>query len=250
MDGLEYKRTKFNRWVRKFLYWEEQEAVKHSRYLIADNLGIANYYNEKYGKECKYLAYGADIYSDYDESLLDEYGLTHRKYCLLIARLEPENNVEMVVKGYIDSDIVKVPLVIVGKSNTKYGKYLVKMYGNNPKIIFLGGIYDFKKINSIRYFSKAYFHGHSVGGTNPSLLEAMASSAFIIAHDNVFNKSVLGDASLYFKSEKDIEYIVDNLDKYIEENKANFVKENLNMIRKEYSWESLLISMRTILWKY
>ena len=240
MDGLEYKRTKFNKWTRKFLFWEEKKAVQHSAFLIADNLGIRDYYKEKYGKESEYLAYGADIYSDYDAKYLTEYNLVPNKYNLLIARLEPENNVEMVVKGYINSDETNIPLVIVGKTNTKFGKYLVETYGDNPKIIFLGGIYDFKKINSVRFYSNAYFHGHSVGGTNPSLLEAMASSTFIIAHDNVFNRSVLRDSSVYFSSEKDIEEIVNNLNEYIKDKKSKYIEENLTKIRDEYSWERLV----------
>lgn len=240
MDGLEYKRTKFNKWTRKFLFWEEKKAVRHSAFLIADNLGIRDYYKEKYGKESEYLAYGADIYSDYDAKCLTEYNLAPNKYNLLIARLEPENNVEMVVKGYINSDETNIPLVIVGKTNTRFGKYLVETYGDNPKVIFLGGIYDFKKINSVRFYSNAYFHGHSVGGTNPSLLEAMASSTFIIAHDNVFNRSVLRDSSVYFCSEKDIEEIVNNLTEYIEDKKNKYIEENLTKIRDEYSWERLV----------
>lgn len=239
MDGLEYKRTKFNSLVRKFIFWEEKKAVMHSHYLIADNLGIQDYYKEKYGKESKYLAYGANIYNEYDPELLNEYDLEKSKYCLVIARLEPENNVEMIIKGYIDSTI-DIPLIIIGKTDTKFGQYLVKVYGDNPKIKFLGGIYDFKKIDSIRYFSKAYFHGHSVGGTNPSLLEAMASSSFIIAHNNIFNRSVLRDASIYFNSDCEIRTIVNDLDDYVENNKRNFEKDNLNKIKEEYSWDVLV----------
>lgn len=240
MDGLEYKRTKFNKLTRKFLFWEEKKAVRHSAFLIADNLGIRDYYKGKYGKESEYLAYGAYIYSDYHAEYLTDHNLVPNKYNLLIARLEPENNVEMVVKGYINSNETGIPLVIIGKTNTKFGKYLVEAYGDNPKIAFLGGIYDFKKINSIRFYSNAYFHGHSVGGTNPSLLEAMASSTFIIAHDNVFNKSVLRDSSVYFSSEKDIEEIVNNLNEYIEDKKSKYIEENLTKIRSEYSWERLV----------
>ena len=80
MDGLEYKRTKFNKWVRKFVFWEEKMAVKHSHYLIADNMGIHDYYKEKYGKDSKFLAYGADIHDDYDVEHLKEYGLKPEEY--------------------------------------------------------------------------------------------------------------------------------------------------------------------------
>lgn len=239
MDGLEYKRTKFNKWVQKFLFWEERKTVQHSHYLIADNLGIQDYYKEKYGKESEYLAYGADIHGNYDESILSEYNLSRDEYCLLIARLEPENNIEMVIQGYLNSNMDK-PLIIVGKTNTPHGKYLLESYGKNDNARFVGGIYDFKKIDTIRYFSSLYFHGHSVGGTNPSLLEAMASSCFIFAHDNIFNRSVLKDYALYFQDSKTISQLLNNINYNTQTYKQKFVKNNLDRIKTEYSWEKLI----------
>lgn len=238
MDGLEYKRTKFSNWTRRFLFWEEKTTVKYSHYLIADNLGIQDYYREKYGKESDFLAYGANIYNNYDESILEEYKLKKDNYLLLIARLEPENNIEMVIEGYLKSNNTSKPLIIIGKTNTPHGKYLVKKHRNNPNIRFIGGIYDFDKVNSIRYFSSIYFHGHSVGGTNPSLLEAMASSSYIIAHNNKFNKSVLEGDAIYFKTSTDLARILSksiNLEK-----RELFVKNNLGKIRNKYSWEKLI----------
>ena len=240
MDGLEYKRTKFNKWVQKFLFWEERTTVKHSHFLIADNLGIQDYYKEKYGKESKYLPYGANIYNDYDVSLLEEYNLVADSYYLVIARLEPENNIEMVIQGYIESGRHDKELIIVGKTNTPHGKALVKKYDSYTSIRFVGGIYDFKKINSIRYFSSAYFHGHSVGGTNPSLLEAMASSCFIIANDNIFNRAVLKKNALYFKNKENVSSFFNNISDYLRDDKICFIDENLKCIRTEYSWEKLI----------
>lgn len=240
MDGLEYKRTKFNKWVQKFLFWEEKTTVKHSHYLIADNIGIQDYYKRKYGKKSEFLAYGANIHNDYDESLLEEFGLAVDSYCLLIARLEPENNVEMIIKGYIDSNVNDKPLIVVGKTDTPHGKYLIEQYNNQPNIRFIGGVYDFKKINSIRYFSSVYFHGHSVGGTNPSLLEAMASSCFILSHDNIFNKSVLKADALYFENENSVTQLLNNINENCRVYKASFIENNLDRIRSEYSWEKLV----------
>ena len=241
MDGLEYKRTKFNKWVQKFVFWEERMAVKHSHYLIADNMGIQDYYKEKYGKESKFLAYGANIYDNYKEDYLKEYGLERDKYLLVIARLEPENNLSMAIEGYIASKLYdKMPLVIIGKTNTPYGKFLVDHYVNYANIKFVGGIYDFDKINSIRYFSHAYFHGHSVGGTNPSLLEAMASSCFIMSHDNVFNHTVLGENALYYRNEKEVTSLLDRLEELSSTYKSQFVTNNLEIIRTQYSWEKLV----------
>ena len=241
MDGLEYKRTKFNKWVRKFVFWEERMTVKHSHYLIADNMGIHDYYKEKYGKESKFLAYGANIHDNYNTEYLKEFNLTPNEYYLLIARLEPENNIAMAIDGYLASkENGKRPLIIVGKTNTPHGKELVTKYGNEKSIKFVGGIYDFVKINSMRHFSFAYFHGHSVGGTNPSLLEAMASDCFILANENIFNKAVLGENAIYYQCNNNVTTLLNQIDELAELHKKTFIKNNLDIIRKDYSWEKLV----------
>ena len=241
MDGLEYKRTKFNKWIQKFVFWEEQMTVKHSHYLIADNMGIHDYYKEKYGKESKFLAYGADIHNNYNIEYLKEYNLLPNEYYLLIARLEPENNIIMAIEGYLASNEKgKRPLIIVGKTNTPHGKELVAKYGKEKSVQFVGGIYDFNKINSIRHFSYAYFHGHSVGGTNPSLLEAMASDCFILANENIFNKTVLGHNALYYQSNEKITSLLNQIEVLTKKNKETFILNNSNTIRNEYSWEKLV----------
>ena len=241
MDGLEYKRTKFNKWVQKFVFWEERMAVKHSHYLIADNMGIRDYYKEKYGKESKFLAYGANIPDNYSEENLKEYGLNRKNYLLVIARLEPENNIFMAISGYIASNLYgKMPLVIVGKTDTPYGKWLVEHYARYEYVKFVGGIYDLDKINSVRHYSYAYFHGHSVGGTNPSLLEAMASECFILSHDNVFNRSVLGENAIYYKCTDDAMALMNGLEEIVNKYKDEYTKKNLEVIRTQYSWDKLV----------
>ena len=241
MDGLENKRSKFSPMVRRFLDWEEKMAVKYSHYLIADNMGIHDYYKEKYGKESKFLAYGADIHDDFKAEYLEEFGLKSEEYYILIARLEPENNIVMAIEGYLHSkENGRRPLIVVGKTNTPHGKELVEKYGNERNVEFVGGIYDFKKLDSVRHFSKAYFHGHSVGGTNPSLLEAMAAGCFIFAHDNIFNRAVLKENAFYYPSaDKVTEYLI-RIDTIAEGSKIQYTARNIEVIRNEYSWESLI----------
>lgn len=241
MDGLEYKRTKFNPLIRRFIAWEEKMAVRHSHYLISDNMGISDYFMKKYDKPSQYLAYGADIHDDYDINVLSEYELQPDKYYLIIARMEPENNIEMAIQGYLKSkENGRHQLILVGKTETSFAKKMIKKYGGNPGVRFLGGIYDFRKINSIRKFSRAYFHGHSVGGTNPSLLEAMASEVMLIAHDNIFNRAVAGNNAIYYKDAKDITRILDSIDTILPEKKNIFVDANLETIRNKYSWRRLI----------
>lgn len=241
MDGLENKRSKFSPMVRRFLDWEERMAVKHSHHLIADNMGIHDYYKEKYGKESKFLAYGADIHNDFNTGYLEEFGLKPEAYHILIARLEPENNIVMAIEGYLRSrENGCRPLIVVGKTNTPHGKELVERYGKEKSVRFIGGIYDFKKLDSVRHFSLAYFHGHSVGGTNPSLLEAMAAGCFVFAHDNIFNRAVLKGNALYYPSAEKVTEYFNSIDAIAKEKKATFTTDNIEVIRKEYSWEYLV----------
>ena len=244
MDGLENKRSKFSGITRHFLDWEERMAVKYSHYLVADNMGIHDYYKEKYGVPSRFLAYGADIHDEFDECAPAKYGLKNGWYYLLVARMEPENNVEMAIKGYLASDENKKvnakPLVVVGKMTTKHGKYLIEKYGNEPNLKFPGGIYDFKTLDSVRYYSYAYFHGHSVGGTNPSLLEAMASRCFIMAHGNQFNRAVLKENALYYNSEQDVSGLINNIEQLQTEHCMTFKEGELRDIRDNYSWEHLV----------
>ena len=241
MDGLENKRSKFSPMVRRFLDWEEKMAVKYSHYLIADNMGIHDYYKEKYDKESKFLAYGADIHDDFNADYLKEFGLQPEEYYILIARLEPENNIVMAIEGYLHSkENGRRPLIVVGKTNTPHGKELVEKYGNERNVEFVGGIYDFKKLDSVRHFSKAYFHGHSVGGTNPSLLEAMAAGCFIFAHDNIFNRAVLKENAFYYPSADKVTEYLNRIDTIAEGSKIQYTARNIEVIRNEYSWESLI----------
>lgn len=241
MDGLEYKRAKYNWWVQRFLLWEERMAVKYSHYLIADNMGIRDYFLEKYGKESRYVAYGADIPEGYREDCLQEYGLTRDGYLLIIARMEPEYNIEMAIEGYRASgEYGKRPLVVVGRLTTSFGKRLAARYSGDEYVRFVGGIYDNDKLNAIRHFSFAYFHGHSVGGTNPSLLEAMAAECFILSHDNVFNRVILGDHAVYFQSKEEVTAILNGLDETVGLYREDYTRENLEKVRTQYSWDKVV----------
>lgn len=239
MDGLEYKRSKFNPLVQKFIFWEEKMAVKHSHYLIADNMGIHDYYKEKYRRDSKFLAYGADIHTDFNVDTLLEYDVTADNYYILIARLEPENNIEMAIQGYLKSnENGKKPLLIIGNTTTPHGKYLSGKYGHIDSVRFLGGIYNFKVLDDLRHFSSAYFHGHSVGGTNPSLLEAMAAGCFILANDNIFNRSVLKDNAIYYNSPDEVTRILN--DEKCFSDKEALIANNIQRISTHYSWERLV----------
>jgi hypothetical protein len=143
--------------------------------------------------------------------------------------------VEMIVQGYLHSR-QDHELVIVGKLN-RLGKLLKTKYPSE-KIKFIGAVYDKKLLNNLRYFSRLHFHGHSVGGTNPSLLEAMACQCNLAAHDNIFNKAVLGNAAEYFTNSKQLSFII-NSEKYTTESTLKKEK-NLEKIQKIYNWQKIV----------
>lgn len=237
MDGLEWKRSKYSYFVKKFLSLSEKLAVIQSNYLIADSVEIGNYLEKKYRKKPIFIPYGATLAEEANEEICKEFDVQKSRYDMLVARLEPENNIEMILDGVVASKIDRKFLVI-GKNETKYGKFLKNKYENYSYISFIGGIYDIKKLNSLRSYSNLYFHGHSVGGTNPSLLEAMGSQAFICAHDNSFNRAVLGDDAMYFKNLQDIASLL-SIDKNLY---THFIANNTQKIHSRYNWENIVTS--------
>lgn len=235
MDGLEWTRSKYSKPVRRFLHYAEKLAVRHSDYFIADSPGIQSYLQQAYQIDSAYIPYGAVIYQKKDDEILKEFSVRSCKYYLIISRMEPENNVETILDGYSKSDSV-LKFLVVGNTGNKYGKYLVKKYSSNENIIFAGAIFDQKKLHSLKSFCKLYFHGHSVGGTNPSLLEAMASCATIAAHNNPFNKAVLGSDSSYFATSEDVKNIINAP---MAPKNTTMVCNNLKKIQDHYSWEMI-----------
>jgi len=239
MDGLEWKRSKYTFLVRKFLKFAESLAVKHSDYLISDSEGIKKYIDDKYKEDSKFIAYGSKIVSEIDETVLEKFDVEKMKYNMLIARLEPENNVETILDGVALSDTENLFLVVGDYTNNSFGKTMKEKFKNYNKIIFLGSIYNNTELNSLRYFCNLYFHGHSVGGTNPSLLEAMGSGNLIIAHNNVFNKAVLKENAYYFYNSEDVTFYLKHKNKEFENAK---IESNYTKIKEEYEINKINIS--------
>jgi len=233
MDGMEWKRSKWNFLTKLFIKFTERIAVKSSNLLISDNEGIREYFLKNYNKDSVMIPYGASIFHDEERNILKEFKLKKLKYSIVIARIEPENNIESIIKGFKNYKNRDEKLIIVGPKNS-FSKKLYKKYKSN-NIIFFGGIYNLQKLNHLRKNAKFYFHGHSVGGTNPSLLEAMSSSALIVAHDNIFNKNILNNDALYFKNSNDIEKIL-SYDQN-ELNRSEIIQNNLKKIKNIYDWE-------------
>ena len=248
MDGLEWKRSKWGYLTKKYIKSAEKITVLNSQYLISDNYGIQDYIFKEYNKKSYMIAYGAETDLSFDKNILEDFNLTTEEYHLIIARIEPENNIEMILDGFLESNLRKDKFLIVGSHNNKYGKYLREKYCNYKNISFFGGLYDFSKLNNLRKFAKIYFHGHSVGGTNPSLIEAMAASAFIFAHSNIFNKNVLGKNALYFNKSNDVKNLLNDYD-HISLKRDKYIQENLNVVSKNYTWEIICCKYKELIEK-
>ena len=242
MDGLEWKRTKYNDSVKKFLLFAERLAIKSSDSIVADSVGIKEYLDKKYDIKSTFIPYGAEIFNERDENILSEYNLDLYNYDMLIARMEPENNIEMILQGVIKTKARK--FIVIGSTENKYGTYIRNKF-ESDYIIFLGPVYNILVLNNLRYFSNLYFHGHSVGGTNPSLLEAMGSNCLISANKNIFNQSILGEDALYFSNSNEV---ADSLFKR-KKDYLNFITNNSQKIREIYSHDHVYTQYEELLKK-
>ncbi len=235
MDGLEWKRSKYSAPVRQFLKFAERLAAMSSDYLVADSLGIQKFLKKQYNKESTYIAYGAYPFTNPDEKIIEKYNVTKGNFNMIMARFEPENNLDMVLEGVSKTENAQ-PILVIGNHETKYGEYLKNKFAKFPAIRFMGGIYNINDLDNLRYFSNIYFHGHSVGGTNPSLLEAMASKAFVAAHNNDFNRGVLKGNAVYFSNPDDVKNILNSCNKI---DNLQHVEDNYKTIADDFNWEKI-----------
>jgi hypothetical protein len=236
MDGLEWQRRKYRRSVRRFLKFAEKLAVKTSDHLIADSEVIRDYLATAYKVAATYIPYGADIFANPDESKLVPYMVKPKEFFLVIARMQPDNNIKEIIQGVLQSDSC-FPLLVIGNMMNRYGKILEKSYGSD-RIRFLGPIFKKDSLNNLRYFSRLYFHGHSSGGTNPSLLEAMAASATICAHDNPFSREVLGKNAFFFSDSWQLTELIAL--PHQQNEISPMIMNNISKIRTKYNWSEVI----------
>ena len=238
IDGLEWKRSKLSPLVQKATKWFEKIAVTKSHAVISDNPGIEAYVEQNYpGAKSYMIEYAADLYESRDASALEKFNLEKFNYNIMICRLEPENNIEIILDGVVKSKSA-MKMYICARNDHKYGSYLKDKYSNESRIVFLGWVGGQNVLNDLRNYSALYFHGHSVGGTNPSLREAMAGGALIAAHGNVFNRNVLKENAVFFLTPDEAAAIIDNNDT-VQGHRAQFIASNLERIKTYYNWENI-----------
>lgn len=232
IDGLEHRRDKWGKMAKWFLKFSEKVAVKWADTIIADNKGIQDYVIEVYGKKAEMIAYGGnhalrEILVDVQASVLQKYGLQNKEYAISVCRIEPENNCHITLEAFSKTD---KPFVFIGNwKRSEYGKELLEKYKDCPNIQMLDPIYDLDTLYVLRSNAAYYIHGHSAGGTNPSLVEAMFFGCPIIAYDVVYNRESTQNKAYYFGTSDDIVKLMNqgNLDGRIMKDIAE----------KEYTWK-------------
>jgi len=245
-DGLEWERAKYNVVERSIIIWFYGFSLNLATKIVVDNDQLRQYVGKRHQPKTFYIPYGVspEKPEPWDESKLSSYTrknassarIIKDKYWLVIARLEPCNNIFTIIDGFKKAN-PKHPLIIVGDfTSDKYRKRVVDQNSGDgsAKIIFLGAIYDASVLAMLRQHCLAYIHGHSVGGTNPSLLEAMISKNLIVAYDNPFNRELCGNFAYYFTNSADLRSLVALVEQ--SSGPAEFRSEVYKRAVEAYSW--------------
>jgi exopolysaccharide biosynthesis polyprenyl glycosylphosphotransferase len=210
VDGLEWRRAKWAGSGARYYRRAESLAVRWADALIADAPGIAEYYGQEFGAETELLGYGAPVLNELADDGLDDLGVARQKFHLVVARFEPENHVDLIVRGYRESTAT-YPLVVVGSApySDEYTAAIREIAASDDRIKLVGSVWDQEQLNQLYGHALLYLHGHSVGGTNPSLLRAMGAGAAVGAYDVRFNRDVIGGDGWFFSDETDIARMVE-----------------------------------------
>ena len=201
MDGLEWKRDKWSFPARAWLWLNERAGCLLGDHLIADHPEIANHLATRVRREkITMIPYGADSVTEADAGLLQRYGLEPDRFAVVIARPEPENSILEIVRAF-SAKRRGMKLAVLGRYSDGIPFQAEVKRSASDEVIFLGAIYEAEVVNALRLFTRAYLHGHRVGGTNPSLVEALGAGCAVIAHDNPFNRWVAGPQAMYFSDE-------------------------------------------------
>lgn len=213
IDGLEWRRPKWNWLAKKFLMWSEKIACKYADEIVTDNRILKEYAKIRYGITSNLIEYGADHTSSVGVTVegIQKYSFLMKEYAVKVARIEPENNIHLILKAF--SEVPSQQLVLIGNwDNSPYGKSLKKQYSAFGNILLLDPIYEPHALNMIRSNAKFYVHGHSAGGTNPSLVEAMYLGLPVVSFDVIYNRITANNQALFFHDLKTLKNIIANID--------------------------------------
>lgn len=248
-DGLEWKRSKWSKPVQSYLKYAEKLMAKHADLLIADNEGIENYIQETYqGTSTRFIAYGTDLsptdYQSDSQAVLDFFGqwnLIEKGYYLIIGRFVPENNYLTAIKEFMASSTERDLVIVANHEGSAYFQKLEEEtdFSGDKRIKFVGTVYDSNLLKYLRNQCRAYIHGHEVGGTNPSLLEALAQTNENLVLGVDFNQKVaMNSARYWYKEQGNLSQLIDRIDGQAEaEDLGRIAKEHM---RTAYTWEKIV----------
>ena len=240
IDGLEHRRDKWGKWTRRFLKFSEKQAVKYGDVIVTDNQGITDYVKAEYGKDSQLIAYGGDhVLQNITQTdacdILSQYGIEPNYYSLAICRIEPENNVHIILDAF--SRTPEKKLMFIGNwDRSVYGRTMVEKYSEYPNIKIQSAVYDLKALHVLRSNCEYYVHGHSAGGTNPSLVEAMFFAKPIIAFDCIYNRESTEDKAEYFSSGDELLQILNNDTMDFDKN----AKAMVEIANRRYTWKTVI----------
>ena len=240
LDGLESKREKWRGAGARYYRWAEKVAVKQGNQVIADAQAIADHVKDRYLRDCVVIPYGAEVI-DPGANRLIEVDVIRRDYHLIVARLEPENHVLEAVHGYLLSEETR-PLLVVGSA--PYSQWYIdrinELASDNPQVRLLGGLYAQELLNQLYANARTYIHGHSVGGTNPSLLRAMGAGAPVLAFDCEFNREVTAGEAFYWSDADALAAILDEVaDGDVDAELSEFSQRGCERILEHYRWDAV-----------
>ncbi len=230
IDGIEWRREKWKGLIKTFLKFSESLAVRFSSQVVSDNDSITNYISEEYQSSCKTIAYGGDhAFKSMNNVRLDYIFDTSAPFALSICRIEPENNVHLILEAFLEATL---PIVFIGNwEKSTYGRALYKKYKDKINITLLKPIYCLDTLYAFRSACSVYVHGHSAGGTNPSLVEMMHFGKPIIAYDCVFNRATMEEQGYYFSNVNNLSEIIDG---YLNLSGGDHL---LSIAKRRYTWE-------------
>ena len=252
-DGLEWKRSKWSYPIKKFFLISEKLMLNNCDIIVCDGLGIEKYVHDKYPNlkdKTVYIAYGYDEF-DFngvnEKIILDEFNLKKDDYILIVGRCVPENNYELIIKDFMNSNINKKLVLITNLSSSNYYYELKNKthFDSDKRIIFIDGIYDDLKLAVIRKNAYAYIHGHSVGGTNPSLIEALSLTDLNILYDVCFNRDIGVDSCLYFYDEGSLTKIL-NDSSLLDLNRKKLGVKAKKIVKDDFTWKKIISRYKKI----
>ncbi|MGH3743635.1 MAG: DUF1972 domain-containing protein [Mycobacteriales bacterium] len=236
MDGLEWKRTKWGAGGRRYYRYAEALGVYLADALISDAEAIARYYAAAYGRDSTVIAYGAPIIAPGADAVA-ALGLEADRYTLIVARLEPENHVLEKLRGAVGAASPD-PIVVVGSVPypTDYSRSIEALAASDPRVRLLGSVWDQDVLDALYAHCATYLHGHSVGGTNPSLLRAMGAGAPVAAYEVAFNRETLGGNGFFWSTPADLTALLDGLSPQARSRAGAAARQRAE---REYSWDDV-----------